>query len=353
MRRPPLLVTITLLLLSTGVLTHAADDFLVSRFSDYVDALRTQAGIPGLAAAIVGPTSVTWEAAFGQQDVERNVAVRTDTPFQLDGTTQIFVAALALRCAQDGRLNLDDRVAEYAPSSPDAGATIRQLLTHTTPGPSGLTFSYRPDRLAPVAAAVSKCTESTFRWGVGHVLEQLTMIDAIPGTDVVNLTAPQEQFTASALTRYSDALRRLAVPYAVDARRRATRSSYLSTALTPGSGLIASLKDLEEFDLGLKTYFILDPDWLAGSWSPPFDGAGARLPHAYGWFVQLSNGERIVWQFGVGENASSSMVILLPRRGLTLILLANSHGLVRPFPLAEGDITVSPFARLFLSMFAR
>jgi len=69
--------------------------------------------------------------------------------------------------------------------------------------------------------------------------------------------------------------------------------------------------------------------------------------------VQTLNGERIVWQFGVGENASSSIVITLPRRGLTLILLANSHGLVRPFPLAEGEVSVSPFARLFLSLFAR
>jgi len=47
------------------------------------------------------------------------------------------------------------------------------------------------------------------------------------------------------------------------------------------------------------------------------------------------------------------MIIMLPRRGLTLILLANSQGLARPFPLSAGDVTVSPFARLFLSIFAR
>jgi hypothetical protein len=55
----------------------------------------------------------------------------------------------------------------------------------------------------------------------------------------------------------------------------------------------------------------------------------------------------------VSENASSSLVMTLPRRGMTLILLANSHGLVRPFPLADGEVSVSPFARLFLSLFAR
>jgi CubicO group peptidase (beta-lactamase class C family) len=352
MRRPPLLLTIVLLV-STGVFTHAADDFLYSRFSDYLDALRTQAGIPGLAAAIVGPTGVTWEAAFGQQDVDRNVATRTDTPFQLDGLTETVTASLAMWCAEHGLLSLNDRVATYAPSSPDAGATLLQLLSHTSAGPRGLTFSYRPDRLAPLAAAVGKCTESTLRWGVGNLLHQLTMIDSVPGSDIVQLTAPQEQFTADRLASYADTLRRLAIPYSVDARRHATRSSYVATTLTPSSGLIASVRDLEQFDLALKRRIILDPDWLSFAWTPPLDANGAPLPHGYGWFVQTTGGERIAWQFGVSDNASSSMIITLPVRGLTLILLANSHGLVRPFALSEGDVTVSPFARLFLSIFTR
>jgi len=72
-----------------------------------------------------------------------------------------------------------------------------------------------------------------------------------------------------------------------------------------------------------------------------------------GWFVQSYRGEPVVWQFGVVENVSSSMMIMLPRRGLTLILLANSDGLVKSFPLTEGDVAVSPFAKLFLAAFVR
>jgi len=352
MRRPLLLLTLALLI-SMGALAHAADDFLYSRFSDYLDALRTQAGIPGLAAAIVGPTGVVWEAAFGQQDVERNVATRTDTPFELDGTTEAVVASVAMWCSEHGLLSLSDRVAAYAPSSPDAGATLLQVMSHTTAGPGGLTFSYRPDRLAPLAAAVAKCTDPSLRRGVGNLLNQLQMIDSVPGSDIVQLTPPQEQFTAKALADYADALRRLAVPYSVDARRHATRSSYVATTLTPTSGLIASVRDLEQFDLALKKGVILDRDWLSFAWTPPLDANGAPLPHGYGWFVQTTGGERICWQFGVSDNASSSMIITMPVRGLTLILLANSHGLVRPFALSDGDVTVSPFARLFLSVFAR
>jgi len=352
MRRLLLLLTMALSL-SVGAPVHAADDFVLSRFGEYLDSLRTQAGIPGLAAAIVGPANVNWEGAFGLQDVERNLPARLDTPFQLDGTTQVLAAALALECASDGDLSLDDPVGKFVPSSPDAGATLRQLLTHTTRGVNGPTFSYRPERLAPLAAAIARCTESTFRSGMSIRLDRMAMIDSVPGSDVVRLTAPAEGFTASALQRYSGVLRRLATPYAVDARGRATPSSYVASTLTPASGLISSVRDLEQFDLALKKGFVLRPEWLALTWTPPTNANGQSLPHACGWFVQSYNGERVVWQFGVSDNASSSMIISVPRRGFTLILLANSQGLARPFSLSAGDVTVSPFARLFLSIFAR
>ena len=144
--RHPLLRLTIALSLSAGVLVHGADDFLLTRFGDYLEALRMQARIPGLAVAMVGPDAVNWERVYGLQDVERNIAVRIDTPFQLDDTTQAIVAAMALRCASDGLLSLDDPVGNFAPSSPDPGATLRQLLTHTTAGPNGLTFSYDPER---------------------------------------------------------------------------------------------------------------------------------------------------------------------------------------------------------------
>jgi CubicO group peptidase (beta-lactamase class C family) len=339
------------LLLSVGTMVRA-DDFVLSHFNDYLDALRIQAGIPGLAVAIVGPGAVNWEGAFGQQDVERNIATRVDTPFQLDGTTQTIVAALALRCASDGWLSLDDPVSKFAPTSPDAGATIGQLLTHTTAGPNGLTFAYRPERLTPVAAAIAACTDSTFRWGIGSFVNRWAMADTVPGADVAKLTAPAENFTASDLQRYAGVLGRLATPYAVDAHGRSA-SSYVATTLTPGSGLISTVHDLEQFDLALKSGAVMRPEWLTLAWTPPNDASGHPLPHGYGWFVQIYNGEPIVWQFGVSDNASSSMVITAPRRGMTLILVANSDGLTRPFTLSAGDITVSPFARLFLSLFVR
>jgi hypothetical protein len=70
-----------------------------------------------------------------------------------------------------------------------------------------------------------------------------------------------------------------------------------------------------------------------------------------GWFVQTYNGESVVWQFGSGANGSSSMLITIPARSVTLILVANSTGLAKGFSLGSGDLTTSPFARAFLGLF--
>ena len=180
----------------------------------------------------------------------------------------------------------------------------------------------------------------------------MNMFDSVPGADVVRAPLSLE-FAPSAVARYSDALGRLATPYSVDAKNHATPSSYSASTLTPGAGLISTVLDLEQFDLGEKRGVLLRPDTAAMAWTPPLNAAGQSLPHGIGWFVQTYNGEPVVWQFGVGDNASSSLILSVPKRGTTLILLANSQGLSRPFALAQGNVTVSPFARLFLDLFTR
>jgi hypothetical protein len=66
--------------------------------------------------------------------------------------------------------------------------------------------------------------------------------------------------------------------------------------------------------------------------------------------VQVYRGERVVWHFGNVPNAYSSLVLKLPARNVTFILLANSDDLSSPFQLAAGDVTRSVFATLFLRL---
>lgn len=350
MRRTFCLLTVAILLLLRAPVS--ANELLLGLFERYLDSLSRQANIPGLSAAVVGENGILWERSVGLQDVERSIAARPDTPFHLDGLTQVFTAALTLRCAEEGRLGLDERVARFDRSSPDAEATVAQLLSHTSNGPGGLTFTYRPERLEPLWAGVRLCTNDSYRETLTNLLDRLAMQDAVPGPNAISLPPGSEgMFEPHEVERYTRVLERLATPYAVDRRGRPTRSTYVSTALTPSSGLIASVRDLAQFEVALRQGVLVRPDTLEVAWRNPMGATGRLLPHGLGWFAQIYNGELIVWQFGVGENASSSLIVNVPGRRITFIVLANSDGLVKSYPLADGDVTVAPVARLFLRFF--
>jgi hypothetical protein len=41
----------------------------------------------------------------------------------------------------------------------------------------------------------------------------------------------------------------------------------------------------------------------------------------------------------------------MPRKNLTLILLSNSDGLTAGYNFEQGDVTTSPFVKVFLRLF--
>jgi CubicO group peptidase (beta-lactamase class C family) len=259
---------------------------------------------------------------------------------------------MAMQCVESGHLSLDDRIGQYAPGSPDANATVRQLLTHTS-GTDVLTFSYRPDRLGVMWDVIRTCTGDSYRGTLINLLDRLAMVDSIPGLDVFSGRLTEGIPSDSDFARYSATRPRVATPYAIDGSKHGTPLQYSATTLTPYSALISSVQDFAQFDLALKGGVLLRSDTIAQMWQTPAGRNGQRLPHGIGWFVQSYSGEPIVWQYGVSDNGTSSLLITAPNRGLTLIMLANSNGLVRPFDLSTGDITVSPFAQLFLGTFVK
>ena len=105
----------------------------------------------------------------------------------------------------------------------------------------------------------------------------------------------------------------------------------------PAGGLISTVRDFAQFDLALKKGLLLRPDTLAAARRPAVGAGGRSLPHGLGWFVQNYRGETIVWQFGITPNTSSSLIVTLPARGVTLVLLANSDGLARIVRAGAGD----------------
>jgi CubicO group peptidase (beta-lactamase class C family) len=325
----------------------------LSTLSTYLDALRTQAAIPGLAVAVVDRTSLVWSQSFGLQDVAAAVSTRTDTPFHFDGLTQLITATMVLQCVEEGRVLLDSPIRGYSPKGPYAAFTIRQVLTHTVGPPGHLTFAYDLNRWDALRYVVQTCKATTFRWAFRDELQRVSMMDSVPGLDAASSSIPTlERATPVEAARYLAVLGRLATSY--NTLGTVAVAPHPDATLGAASGLISTVLDFAKFDLALKTDgLLLQRSTLVAAWSAPVNSDGTVLPHGLGWFVQTYKGEPIVWQFGLTVNASSSLLITLPKRGVTVILVANSDGLTRPDSLKAGDVTVSPFGRVVLGLFVK
>ena len=341
---------LALAVLMTAVLLHDASlraqtlPFLL--FERYLEPLRVSAGIPGISASIVQDGRIIWERGLGLRDVENNYDATPATPYLIGDLTQTITASLLLYCQDIGHVRLDERIGTWAPGVDNPSATLRQLLTHSSASaPNG--FRYDSSRYAHLARPIEACFNSPFRRVIAReVFEQLAMTTAVPGYDIGSVPAELRQlFDESRLEHYARVLESLAAPYRVDRRARATRNIVPVTGVDGANGLIASVRDLAEFDRGLHMY--VRPDTLEAAWTQ----SGNATPFGLGWFVQYYNGEKLVWHFGNISDAYSSLILKVPSRRLTLILLANSDGLSAPFALHQGDVTSSLFARTFLRLF--
>jgi CubicO group peptidase (beta-lactamase class C family) len=84
--------------------------------------------------------------------------------------------------------------------------------------------------------------------------------------------------------------------------------------------------------------------------SPMISNDGKTLPYGLGWFIQQREGININWHYGYWVGMSS-LIIRVPEKKISFVLMANSDMLSAPYPLGNGDIWVSPYAREFLKSF--
>jgi CubicO group peptidase (beta-lactamase class C family) len=317
-------------------------------FTRYLEPLRIQAGIPGLSAAITSNGRIIWEGGLGFADMEARVAAAPHTPYPIASITKTATSTLLMQCVEEGRLNLDAPIRTYTTAVPDANATVRQVLAMASDTPAGSTYRYDGDRFVALTPVVEACTGGAYRVAVARqILDRIGMSDSVPGHDLESPTdAASAAFDVATLTRYRAVLARIAKPY-VFHDGRPTLSEYPPKGINAAAGLVSTVRDLARYDAAIDAHVLVSSSTQLIAWTPFRLASGREAPYALGWFEQSTVAGRAVWHYGQWPTFSS-LILKLPDRGVTLILLANSDGLSSRFPLTSGDVAVSPFARAFI-----
>jgi len=331
----------------------SAQNFPYQVFERYLEPLAQQIGMPGLSALIVRNNRVEWSRGYGFADVENRTPADIDTPYAIGGVTQAVTAVLIGVCADRFRFDIEQKIRLFVPSFPH-DVTIRHVLAHA----SESRYRYDPAAYAALTTIVEQCIQMPYRVATAvEVLNRLRMGSSVPGLDLARPEgeAARQLFDPDVVVRYQSLLRRVAVPYRIGRNNSHTRSEYPSYGLDAAGGLVATARDLYEFESALDRGEPLSRSTLNQMWSQAivFDGGNNRIstPTGLGWFVQTASGEPLVWTFGHIPDASSALILKMPRKNLTLIMLSNSGGLANGFNFEQGDVTTSPFVKVFLRLF--
>jgi len=314
----------------------------LTEFEARLDHLRTDARIPGLAAAITDANGVAWSKGFGVVDVGTGSPTTDTTAFHLASLTKPFAATLLLQMVEHGQLSLDAPVSDFGIALQSSGTIrVRHLLSHTSSGTPGTVFAYDGNRFGLLDSVVARVSGKSF----AALLEERIVTPLHLDHTAPNPLTPS--FTVSGFDRATYE-KNLAHGYTT------TSGSPVSTAYPDyfgtAAGLTASVLDVARFSMAWDNGSLLSPATRTMAWTPVVLSGGATSPYGLGWFVTNYRGEKIVWHYGLWT-AISSLIVKVPDRGLTFIVLANSDGLSSSYPLGAGKLDTSPWARAFLDAF--
>lgn len=314
----------------------------LEEFDTRLESLRQQAHIPAISVAISENQRIAWSKGYGSADLGANRTASDTTVYHFASLTKPFASAVLLQLREEGRISLDDPVADYGIVLPSPGIIrIRHLLSHTSSGTPGTTYSYDGDRFSLLDSVIARATGGTFATElVQRVLQPLALTSIAPNPGGAAFSA-----TGFDRTTYQANLAR-GYTYA--------NGSYTPTAyptlFSSAAGLTGSVRDLAAFSMALDRGDVLSPASRDLAFAPTISLAGDTLPYGLGWFSTRYRGERVVWHYGLWT-AISSLIIKVPSRGLTFVVLANTDGLSSRYPLASGRLDTSPWARAFLDAF--
>jgi CubicO group peptidase (beta-lactamase class C family) len=311
----------------------------ITEFETRIDNLRQQSNIPGMVAGIVKDGQVTWTKNYGYENLAQRKLVTNATIFHLASLTKTFASTLIIQLVKEGKIDLNAPVANYGVNLVENG-TVRviHLLTHTSEGVPGSQYRYNGDRYALLSTVIQSATGKTFhelaaerimqRLGLQNTAPSDMKIAALDGFDTIRLKQNSAQGYSS----------------------NGTEPVNYPKGFSTAAGMISTIDDMLKYAAAFDGNQLLTDDQKLKVFSPMIANDGKTLPYGLGWFIQQKEGVEFSWHYGYWVGMSS-LIIRVPSKKLSFVLMANSDMLSAPYALGSGDIWVSPYAKEFLKSF--
>ena len=360
-------VLLILLMLAAGPAGAGSFEKKLETFDNQLFELRKAKKISGLTAGIVKDRKLVWSSGYGFADADQIIPVTADTPYWIASVTKTFVGLVFLQLEEEGKVNLSDRINDvpdwtdfcsWLSSSGipfgrdlhcDAPITIDNILHHASNGTPGTRFYYNPI----LFSRLSRYLEHKLGKSVEEVEGRQNSLAQAVDAKILKKAGMQRSMSSMWQREKCEVFFDMAQGMGLSADGKLIKRPLPDRELAGGAGVVSTIADLARYDIALDSGILASAAVMTRLFTPGTTVDGKSLPYSYGWFVQDYRGLRLYWHSGWDPEAGYSALLLkVPQRKLTLILLANGEGLWWNNPPDAAMVEQSPIAREFLDLFA-
>lgn len=340
-----------------SIRTETSQPEKFSAFEKRIEALRLKHHIPSLSVGIVHNKQLVYYGGFGFADVENKVVPDRHTIYHLASVSKTFAAIVVMKLVEDGTLSLDDpitkyRIPLYGRWGGDDRIKLKHLLTHTAQGNSfngfkpGYSFRYNGDFYGQTISAIEQSSGKSYAELLSeHILNPARLEHTVPNT---------LDTTSFNVSKASGAIIENRIAKGYDWRKSELIAVGYPSYFGPAAGIMSCVNDLAAYSNAIDEGRLLKAESWKRMFTPTLSANGKTLPYGIGWFVRNYDGRTVLWHTG-WWTGNSSLFVKIPEEDLTLIILANSQDLSRPFypkvnpfnPKLGRDLMKSDFARAF------
>jgi len=326
----------------TLVLLHSFGASVVSaqtdRVDEYIQIELKKRQIPGLALVVIRGGEVIKMKGYGFANLEHDVPVTPDTVFELASVTKQFTAAAVMVLVEEGKIRLEDPIAQYLPNSPEhwKDITVRHLLTHTAGLPTlengfqalregGGRTNYTTAQMFEAATKDAMSFAPGERWqysDVGYFLLGM-IIEKASGQRYRNFLAtrffePLGMASTSVLDQWA-ILKNRAAGYTLRNGQIVNIRRVVQVELPSHYGIFSTVGDLVKWDNALAGRKVLKESTLEQMWTPVKLNSGGSFPYGFGWGMDERRGHRMITHTGI----TGTEYTRFPDDKLTVIVLTN------------------------------
>ncbi|MEW6194921.1 MAG: serine hydrolase domain-containing protein [Bacteroidota bacterium] len=311
----------------------------LAEFETVLERIRSELKIPGFSATITKGGKIVWAKGFGYSNKEKAIQAKPETVYHLASLTKPFAATIIMQLIEQNKLTLETQVSDYGINLESQGVIrIKHLLSHTSEGVPGTNYNYNGNRFSYLDKVITGTSGKSF-------CELLNEKIIVPLQ--LSMTAPNPLSPDDCL-RNIQILGQLAQGYSSNGQNILSYQSYFSTA----AGLLSSVIDIAKFSIALDKNLLMKAESRELMFTPTVSNSGVELPYGLGWFIDKNESAMVIWHYGFWD-ACSTLIIKIPDREISFVILANSDRLSSASQRLGSDENVnrSVVAQEFLNAF--